>query len=123
MKSSRFLKMVEDACMCQAKEKNQQAEKVQKIKYEFSSRADEQTEAYLVRLEEVGEGVYVVRYGLASALQTHPAAGQTMLSLEAIQFLGRLWGSKHIPEVLRKDYKAWLGKMETDLIDPRSIKN
>lgn len=125
MKPSRFIKMVEDACDCKAKESNQnsQVTPVHKAKYEFSSRADEKAEVYLVRMEEVGEGAYVVRYGLAPSLLVYPLAGATMMSLEAVQFLGRLWGTGHIPEALRKDYKAWLTKLEFELINQHDEKS
>lgn len=90
-----------------------------KAKYEFTSRVADEAEPYLVRMEEVGEGSYLVHYGSTLNLQAYPAAGATMMSLEAVQFLGRLWGTGHIPEPLSEEYKAWLTNLERELLNHR----
>lgn len=92
---------------------------MRKAKYEFSSRIADKAESYLVRMEEVGEGTYQVHYGLVPDLQAYPLTGAPMMPLEAVQFLGRLWGTGHIPEALREDYKAWLTKLELELLNHR----
>jgi len=89
-----------------------------KARHEFGSPADKAADPYLVRMEEVGEGSFVVYYGPASSLQVYPAAA-TMMALEAVQFLGRLWGAGNIPASLREDYKAWLTRIELELLNHR----
>ena len=90
-----------------------------KARYEFSSRFADKDEPYLVRMEEVGEGAYLVHYGTAADMLAYPSDGATMMSLEAVQFLGRLWGSGHIPESLSEKYKAWLTSLELELLNHR----
>ncbi|HEX5363317.1 MAG TPA: helix-turn-helix transcriptional regulator [Gallionella sp.] len=123
MKASVFLQLVENDCIGQ-KPLNVAASEAQdkQMKYLFSGQANDAGELFLVELEEVGEGAFLVRYGTmtsTSGLERYPKDGSSMMPLEAVQFLGRLRTCEQMPESCRADYKAWLTQLEIDFINQR----
>jgi hypothetical protein len=88
---------------------------------QFCSPFSDTCEHFVVRLEEVATDVFEVHYGVYPDLDRYPTRGKGLWKLEAIQFLGKLWGGDYkMPEQVKGAYIIWLRGIEKQFLEDLS---